>query len=104
MVEAWYTNRFDTFDHRYDVELASFPAAAGNPGSSRRLTDRSNEPDADPILGGFFIGDYFEVVAHGGAAWVHFNANYREAKLLDGLIDEGLPVNQQDNFLIRTSS
>ena len=104
VVIAWYTNRFDSFDHRYDVELVSFPGNSANPGGSRRLTRQSNEPDADPLLGGFFIGDYFEVVTHGGAAWVHFNANYREEKLLDGLIDEGVPVNQQDNFLIRVGS
>jgi len=65
----------------------------------QRVTTPSNESEADPLLGGFFIGDYIEVFAHEGTAWVHYNANYRQIRLLGG----GRPVNQQDNFLVRRS-
>lgn len=47
---------------------------------------------------GAFIGDYIEVFAYNHTAWVHYNANYRQVRLLG----EGVPVNQQDNFLLRT--
>lgn len=49
----------------------------GTAKSSRRLARPSNEPEADPLLGGFFIGDYIEVFAHDRTAWVAYNANYR---------------------------
>jgi hypothetical protein len=97
---AYYTNRFDpVFHNRQDVELVEL-----NPGTSavtdrQRLTSLSNESEADPLLGGFFIGDYIEVYAVGGKALVHYNANYRNVRLLQ----EGVPVPQQDNFLRRTS-
>jgi hypothetical protein len=100
---AWYTSRFDPgFNNRADVELATVDASTGDLRRTQRLTLTSNETEADPILGGFFIGDYFEVFAYGRDAWVHFNANYRKVPLLDGLLGEGVPVNQQDNFLVRT--
>ena len=63
----------------------------------QRLTPLSNDPEADPVLGGTFIGDYFEVAAHNGTGYVHFNANYVSIRLLG----EGFPIPQQDNFLIR---
>ena len=49
------------------------------------------------MLGGTFIGDYFEVAANNGTGYVHFNANYVSIRLLG----EGFPIPQQDNFLIR---
>jgi len=95
MAVAWYTSRFDSFRHRQDVELVSL-----NPGSLRilkrqRVTGISNEPDADPMLGGSFIGDYFQVVARAGLAYVAYNANFRQIRLLGS----GVPVGQQDNYL-----
>jgi hypothetical protein len=62
------------------------------------LTSPSNEPEADPLLGGRFIGDYIEVDAVKGRAYVHYNANYVKTPLLF----EGRPVAQQDNFIART--
>jgi hypothetical protein len=53
-----------------------------------RVTPLSNDTQADPILGGLFIGDYFEVVVREGNAYVHYNANYRRVPLLG----EGSPV------------
>ena len=64
-----------------------------------RITPSSNETEADPILGGFFIGDYFEVNGYGGTAYVHYNANYRKVPLLGPFGVSTIPVNQQDNFL-----
>jgi hypothetical protein len=94
---AWYTNRYDAFNNAQDVVLAGVDTgqASYGPEASTRLTNPSNEPEADPLLGGFFIGDYMEVVQVGKRAWTHYNANYRQIPVL-GL---GLPVNQQDNYL-----
>jgi hypothetical protein len=96
---AWYTNRFDpNFHNRQDVELVTLAANTVQVSKRRRISPISNESESDPLLGGFFIGDYFEVFAHEGLALVHYNANYRQIPLLL----QGFPVNQQDNFLVRT--
>ena len=95
---AWFTNRYDPFDNRQDIELVSFGADQLDTKHVQRLTPVSNDPDADPILHGAFIGDYIEVFAYDRTAWVHYNANYRDVPLLG----DGVPVNQQDNFLLRT--
>jgi hypothetical protein len=93
---AWYTNRFDpTFHNRQDVELVSINPSTAAVTKRQRLTSASNETEADPLLGGFFIGDYFEVATDAGSAYVHFNANYRQVAVLG----EGVPIPQQDNFL-----
>jgi hypothetical protein len=95
---AYFTNRYDPrFQNQQDVELVTLnPATVGVTGR-QRLTSLSNESEADPLLGGFFIGDYIEVFALGGTALVHYNANYRQTQVLES----GLPVPQQDNYLIR---
>jgi hypothetical protein len=97
---AWYTNRRDpTFHSRQQVELVTLNAAtlAIN---SRRLVNRTpNDTQADPTLGGAFIGDYIEVSAQDGHILLHYNANYRKEPLLG----EGVPVPQQDNYLWRTT-
>jgi hypothetical protein len=95
---AWFTDRFDpNFQNRQDVELVSLDPATGNVTRRQRVTRPSNEPEADPFLGGFFIGDYIEVFAHQGRALVHYNANYAKVPTLG----EGFPVAQQDNYLSR---
>lgn len=96
---AYFTNRYDlAFDHRQDVELVTRDARTpANFGDRRRVTASSNEPTADPLLGGRFIGDYIEVAALRGRALVHYNANYVSVPLLS----EGRPVPQQDNFIAR---
>jgi hypothetical protein len=63
----------------------------------QRLKPVSNETEADVVLHGLFIGDYFEVFARRGVAYVHYNANYRLVRVL-GL---GIPVRQQDNYLTK---
>ncbi len=95
VVLSWYTNGNDTFAHRDDVELASFPADLSATPALTRVTPASNEPDADPLLGGAFIGDYFEVTATGGNAYVSFNENRRKQQF----VGDGVPVFQQDNYL-----
>jgi hypothetical protein len=96
---TWFSNRRDAqFDNRQDVEFAT--VSANNPAAVRNrriLNTRMNESEADPLLGGFFIGDYIEVTAFRERAWVGFNANYRQVQLLG----EGVPVPQQDNYLDR---
>ena len=58
-----------------------------------------NETEADPAaaFGGTYIGDYIQVVAVDGSAYVHFNANYRSQSLLG----EGSPIPQEDNYLVK---
>ncbi len=95
---AWYTNRHDRLFHsRQDVELASVDPSTGAVVKRQRLTRVSNETDADPVLLGQFIGDYFEVFAQRGVAYVHYNANYRFVRL----VGQGLPIPQQDNYLTK---
>jgi hypothetical protein len=95
---AYFTNRFDSvFHNRQDVELVTINSS-GRVLKRQRLTNLSNESEADPLLGGTFIGDYIEVEAEHGSAYVHYNANYRSEKLLG----EGVPIPQQDNYLART--
>jgi hypothetical protein len=66
------------------------------------LTPASNEPEADPLLGGFFIGDYIEGVLTGSRFYVGYNANYRKTKILGAFgppYSNSASVNQQDNYL-----
>jgi hypothetical protein len=100
-VIAYYTNRFDPiFHNRQDVELVTIAGASGRVINRQRVTKTSNETEADPILGGLFIGDYFDVHLLGGTAYVHYNANVRHVRVLG----QGFPVPQQDNFLTKIGS
>jgi hypothetical protein len=62
-----------------------------------RVTKVSDETESDPILNGRFIGDYIQVEAINGLAYVAYNANLRSERLLGS----GVPVPQQDNYLVR---
>jgi hypothetical protein len=64
--------------------------------SRERVTRTSNETEADPVLHGLFIGDYFEVNANAGRVYVHYNANARHVRF----IGEGFTIPQQDNYLV----
>ncbi|MDQ2984341.1 MAG: hypothetical protein M3R70_10550 [Actinomycetota bacterium] len=99
VVLAYFTNRYDPFHHRQDIELVALNAATAGVLSRQRVTGASNEPDADPSLGGFFIGDYIEVTAMNGLAMTHYNANRTSLKLRN----LGVPVPQQDSYLNRSS-
>ena len=95
---AWYTTRFDPmFDNSQDVELVRLEANSGELTSRQRVTSTSSEPEGDPIFGGYFIGDYFEVSAQSGDAYVHYNASYRRVPF----VGDGFPIPQADNFLSR---
>lgn len=100
---AWFTNRFDSeYQNAQDVEMVTVNAETAKVVTRKRVTtdeQMPNEPEADPILGGFFIGDYIEVSAEGGNAWVHYNMNTRGIEILF----EGLVVPQQDNFLTKVA-
>jgi hypothetical protein len=88
--EAWYTHRFDpVFHNRQDVELAHL-TPRGAVQDRERVTRMSNETEADPLLHGVFIGDYFEINANRGRVYVHYNANRRQVPF----IDEGVPLPQ----------
>ncbi|HYY45224.1 MAG TPA: hypothetical protein VE975_08580, partial [Actinomycetota bacterium] len=100
-VIAYYTNRFDrVFHNQQDVELLTLDAASGRVKHRERVTKLSNETEADPLLGGVFIGDYFDVHLLRGTAYVHYNANYRHIRVLG----EGFPIPQQDNYLTKVRS
>lgn len=97
VVGVWYTSRFDpVFHNRQDVELVRL-SGTGRVQGRTRVTTTSNETEADPLLGSAFIGDYIQVDAVGGTAYVGYNANIRHERLLG----DGVPVPQQDNYLKR---
>jgi hypothetical protein len=97
-VVAWFTNRFDRiFHNRQDVEMVTIKARGNDITKRQRVTPLSNESEADPLLGGFFIGDYIDVHLLRGTAYVAYNANYRSIRVLD----EGFPIPQQDNYLTK---
>lgn len=102
---AWFSNRRDRqFHNRQDIAYLTLDVARPSQRKAPRLLTRTmNESEADPILGGLFIGDYIELSATGKTAYVAFNANYRQEKLLGPLGAEGIPVAQQDNYLVRTN-
>lgn len=98
---VYYTNRVDPFDHRQAVELATVDLAGAV--TQRQLISAENEPNADPFLQGSFIGDYIEVAPRDGVAVTHYTANFLKKVFLPTMAPAGPPVNQQDNFLNRTS-
>jgi hypothetical protein len=108
LAAAWFTHYFDNdFHNRQDVVAVSIDPLTGKSRGNKRVTVSSNETEADPLLGGFFIGDYIEAVLIKNRLYVHWNANYRKVPLLSGLLHpEGAPVtplNQQDNYLTVTA-
>jgi hypothetical protein len=107
LAAAWFTNYYDNdFHNRQDVVAVSIDPRTGESRGHKRVTVSSNETEADPLLGGFFIGDYIEAVLIHNRLYVHWNANYRKVPLLFGLLhpegQEAHPLNQQDNYLTVT--
>ena len=108
LAAAWFTNYHDNdFHNRQDVVAVSIDSLTGKPRGHKRVTVSSNEPEADPLLGGAFIGDYIEGVLVRNRFLVHWNGNYRKVPLLFGLLhpegQEASPLNQQDNYLTITA-
>jgi hypothetical protein len=105
---SWYTHQYDfQFENQQDVVATSINPVTGDSRGLKRLTQTSNETEADPVLGGFFIGDYFEAVLIKNRLYVAYNANYRKVPLIGGFFDEppaGIPINQQDNYLAITGA
>jgi hypothetical protein len=106
LAATWFSNYYDIgFHNAQDVQATSIDAQTGKSRGLKRLTGpQSNETEADPLLGGVFIGDYIEGVLIKNRYYVHYNANYRQMPIL-GFIPElatTLPVNQQDNYLAIT--
>jgi hypothetical protein len=95
---AWFTNRRDAiFHNRQDVEVVLVSKQSGTVTKRQWVTRLSNESEADPFLGGSFIGDYIDVDRAQGVSFVVYNANYRKIEVLG----EGFPIPQQDNYLTR---
>jgi hypothetical protein len=107
IVVAWYTHRFDAqYQNAQDVEMVTVDATSVNVTRRQRVTSdpgMPNETEADPLLNAFFIGDYFEVIAHNGQAYVHYNMNIHDVALFDFVSGEFATIKtpQQDNFLTR---
>jgi hypothetical protein len=104
---AWFTNRYDIgFHNQQDVVATSINPLTGQSRGLKRLTNSSNEAEADPLLGGLFIGDYIEGVLIKNRYYVQSNANYRKVPLLGGLVNDPdqpvIPLNQQDNYIYVT--
>lgn len=96
---AYFTNRFDYFHNRQAVELVTIDGRSAKVTNRQQVTRTLNESEADPVLGGFFIGDYIEVFGHRGNAYTHYNMNYRRIAVLGS--EKQIP--QQDNYLTKTS-
>jgi hypothetical protein len=94
---SYFTTKYDPqFNNRQDVELVTVDANSGVVIQRQRVTtDESNEAEADPLFQSEFIGDYIDVAAHDGLAYVGYNFNIHDVALLG----EGAPVGQQDNFV-----
>jgi hypothetical protein len=99
IVVAWYSNDYDQYLSAQAVEAVKIDPATATVLPIGRLTFPTDETQADPTLGGFFIGDYFEVAAQGGKAYVHYNRNIRGLPFLGPLGIGTSPVSQQDNWL-----
>jgi hypothetical protein len=109
LAATWYTNYYDVgFHNAQDVQATSINPATGQSRGLKRLSGpQSNETEADPLLGGVFIGDYIEGVLIGSRYYVHYNANYRQFQVLGVAgppFSNGFPVNQQDNYLAITGT
>jgi hypothetical protein len=107
LAAAWFTNFYDNdFHNRQDVVAVSLNPLTGQSRGQKRLTVSSNETEADPLLGGFFIGDYIEAVLVHQRLYVGWNANYRKVPLLGGFLNDPsqpvIAVNQQDNYVTST--
>ena len=96
---AYFTSRFDpAFQLAQDVELVTLDPSTLAVKNRQRVTAPSNNPNADWFFsGGIFIGDYFEVAAYGGTAYIHTNLNYRAVQFLGEPPGKAEP--QQDNYL-----
>jgi hypothetical protein len=103
---SWYTNYYDIgFHNAQDVQAVSINPSTGRSQGQKRLTGpQSNETESDPLLGGVFIGDYIEGVLIKNRYYVHYNANYRQMRILGFFepLASQFPLNQQDNYLAIT--
>jgi hypothetical protein len=109
LAAAWFSNYYDNdFHNRQDLVATSINPLTGESRGLKRVTVSANEPEADPLLGGLFIGDYIEAVLIKNRLYVHWNANYRKVPLLGGFANEEgqpvIPLNQQDNYLTITAT
>jgi hypothetical protein len=107
LAAAWYTNYYDVgFHNAQDVQATSIDPATGQSRGLKRITGpQSNETEADPLLGGFFIGDYIEGVLIKNRYYVGYNGNWRQMQVLGVAgppFDAAPPMNQQDNYLAIT--
>jgi hypothetical protein len=109
LAAAWYTNYYDVgFHNAQDVQATSIDPVTGQSRGLKRLTGpQSNETEADPLLGGLFIGDYIEGVLIKNRYYVHYNGNWRQMQVLGVAgppFSEAPPMNQQDNYLAITGT
>ena len=107
LAAAWFTNFYDVgFHNAQDVQAVSINPLTGKSQGQKRLTGpQSNESEADPLLGGLFIGDYIEGVLIKNRYYVHYNGNWRQMQVLGVAgppFSEAPPMNQQDNYLAIT--
>lgn len=106
LAATWFSNSYDNQFHNQQDTVATFiNSTTGQARGVKRLTSSSNETEADPFVGGFFIGDYIEVVMIKNRLYVGSNENYRKVPFIGGFLNGGqpvFPVNQQDNYVYVT--
>jgi len=89
---AYYSTTNDPWAHRLDLFVSQYLSGAfpGTP-TVTRITTASDEPDADPLLHGGFLGDYIQATASSGTIYLGYTANYAQ---------KGTPPSYgQDNYL-----
>jgi hypothetical protein len=107
LAATWFSNSYDNgFHNQQDTVATSINSLTGQGRGVKRLTSSSNETEADPFLGGFFIGDYIEAVLIKNRLYVGSNENYRKVPFVGGFLNRPdqpvFPVNQQDNYVYVT--
>ncbi len=90
---AYYTTVNDVpWAHRVDLNVSQYSAGALTSSSTiTRVTTTSDEPDDDPLLRGFFFGDYIQASANAGTLYLGYTANYAQKG--------NPPTFQQDNYI-----
>ncbi len=101
---AYYSSQNDIFQHRVQVFLNQIAPGTVIPnpvGASQALTTLADDPAADPLLGGFFFGDYIGLAARGTTISGPRRAYTSYTYNTDQGIIHGISTPEQNNHLSR---
>ena len=72
---AYYSSENDTFHHRLQLMMSTLAAGSEDIADPQVVLSTPDEPDADPVLGAFFIGDYVGIASRAGRTYTHSTAH-----------------------------